>query len=121
MPRKPARPLVCVIDDDQSVREALPDLLREFGFDAVAFASARAFLSSRELDEAACLVLDVAMPGMDGPQLQVELQRRGHRIPTVFISAHSDAPLTPFLAACLRKPFTDQALLEEVMRALGRE
>src|SRR6266853_6563084 len=82
--------LVSVVDDDESVRESLPDLLRQCGFAAQAFSSAEAFLASEALGETRCLILDIAMPGMSGPDLQQELIRRRHQIPIVFITAHSD-------------------------------
>jgi FixJ family two-component response regulator len=91
------RALVCVVDDDESVREALPDLLGEFGFAAHAFASAEELLASAQLEQAECLIVDVAMPGMTGPELQMELKRRGHGIPIIFITAHSDEALRPRL------------------------
>src|SRR5437016_8618125 len=84
------RPLLSVVDDDQSVRESLPDLLREFGFAAQAFSSAEEFLGSGSMDETRCLILDVAMPGMSGPDLQSELIRRGQSIPIIFITAQRD-------------------------------
>src|SRR5215813_11072256 len=77
------RTLVSVVDDDESVREALPDLLREFGFDARAFASAEEFLGSDCIGDTKCLILDIAMPGMSGPALQHELARRQRVIPIV--------------------------------------
>ncbi|MDF3052919.1 MAG: two-component system response regulator, partial [Geminicoccaceae bacterium] len=80
--------LVTVIDDDQSVRESLPDLLRESGYEVETFSSAEEFLTSSDLGRTRCLVLDVAMPGMSGPELHRELQRRGRLIPVVFITAH---------------------------------
>ena len=115
---------VCVVDDDESVREALPDLLGELGFTAKAFASAEEFLASGQLAHAGCLVLDVAMPGMTGPELQLELKARGHRIPIVFITAHSDESLFSRLTAqgavaCLSKPFSDTELLAAVTAALS--
>ena len=79
--------LVSVVDDDESVRESLPDLLRQFGFAARAFSSAEAFLASEVVSETSCLILDVAMPGMSGPDLQLELIRRRQEIPIVFITA----------------------------------
>ena len=81
------RALVSVVDDDESVRESLPDLLRECGFAVEAFASAEAFLASACLGQTQCLLLDIAMPGMSGPDLQQELLRRRERIPIVFITA----------------------------------
>src|SRR5215813_4431744 len=83
--------LVSVVDDDESMRDALVDLLQEFGFAPLAFASAEAFLDSGQIENTACLVLDVSMPGMSGPGLKQELERRGHRIPIVFITAHAEA------------------------------
>src|SRR5262245_47013787 len=84
------RPLLPVIDDDESVRESLPDLLREFCFDARAFSSAREFLSSDYLDATRCLILDVAMPGMTGLDLQQALKRRGQETPIIFITGQKD-------------------------------
>ena len=119
-----ARPLVVVVDDDESVRESLPDLLREFGFTARAFASAEELLGSGVVDETRCLILDIAMPGMSGPDLQRELTTRGKAIPIVFITGHGDASVRPQVleqgaVECLFKPFSDTALLEAVNAALG--
>jgi FixJ family two-component response regulator len=104
------RLLVSVVDDDESVRESLPDLLAVFGFDALTFASAEAFLLSDALPKTRCLILDIAMPGMSGPDLYRELLARGHAIPTIFISAHSNEALQSDLmkrgaVMCLCKPF----------------
>jgi FixJ family two-component response regulator len=115
--------LVAVVDDDESVRESLPDLLREFGFVVHAFSSAEAFLASEAVSEASCLILDVAMPGMSGPDLQAELMRRQQDIPIVFITANGDQTVRPRLlaqgaAACLFKPFSEAALLEALNAAL---
>jgi FixJ family two-component response regulator len=115
--------LVSVVDDDESVRESLPDLLRQFGFAAEAFASAEAFLASSSLAETSCLLLDVAMPGMSGPDLQQELVRRRQTIPIVFITAHGDRALRPRLLACgavecLLKPFSETALMDAISAAL---
>jgi FixJ family two-component response regulator len=111
------RPLVSVVDDDESVRESLPDLLREFGFAAQTFASAEEFLASDRIEQTHCLILDIAMPGMSGPDLQRELTLRGERIPIVFITAHGDETVRPRLieqgaVECLIKPFSDTALRE---------
>ena len=119
----PKPSLVSVVDDDESVREALPDLLRQFGFAAEAFASAEAFLASEYVSETSCLLLDVAMPGMSGPDLQQELTRRRQKIPIVFITAYGDATVLRRLLArgavrCLVKPFSDAALLDAVGAAL---
>lgn len=117
-------PLVSVVDDDESVRESLPDLLGELGFVAETFASAEEFLESDHVDRTRCLVLDVAMPGMSGPELQDELTRRGRRIPIVVITAQQDEGirsrvLAAGAVACLFKPFSDTSLLGAVTDALG--
>jgi FixJ family two-component response regulator len=115
---------VSVVDDDESVRESLPDLLRQFGFAAQAFSSAEAFLASDVVNETSCLLLDVAMPGMSGPDLQRELTRRRRKIPIVFITAHGDESVDRRLLArgavkCLIKPFNEAILLDAVRAALG--
>lgn len=117
-------PLVAVVDDDESVRESLPDLLREFGFAARAFASAEEFLASEYVPTTKCLILDVTMPGMSGPELQRELTRRQQTIPIVFITAQGDRTIRPRLRAqgaveCLFKPFSDTALLAALNAALS--
>ena len=116
--------LVSVVDDDESVRESLPDLLREFGYAAQAFSSAEEFLASDYVGQTNCLILDIAMPGMSGPDLQRELARLRHRIPIVFITAHGDESTRPRMiqqgaVECLSKPFSDAALLEALNCALG--
>jgi FixJ family two-component response regulator len=120
------RPLVAVVDDSESVRESVPDLVQQFGFAVQAFDSAEAFLASDAVAEISCLILDVGLPGMSGPDLQQELVRRGQAIPIVFITAQGDASLRPRLlargaVACLFKPFSDTALLEALNAALGRK
>jgi len=117
------RSLVSVVDDDESVRESLPDLLRQFGFAAQAFSSAEAFLASEFVSQTDCLILDIAMVGMSGLDLQQELKRRRQAIPIVFITAHCDPRVRPRLLAlgaseCLLKPFSDEALLEALTEAL---
>jgi FixJ family two-component response regulator len=117
------RSLVSVVDDDESVRESLPDLLRQLGFAAEEFSSAEAFLASGAISETSCLVLDIAMPGMSGPELQGELARRRQNIPIVFITGHADSTVRPHLLArgaveCLVKPFSEAALLDAVQAAL---
>ena len=117
------RLLLSVIDDDESVRESLPDLLREFGFAARAFSSAEEFLASGCDAQTRCLILDVALPGMSGPELQHELRLRRREIPTVFITAQTDESIRPRLFAqgaigFLLKPFSDTALFEAVDAAL---
>jgi FixJ family two-component response regulator len=117
------RKLVSVVDDDESVREALPDLIRQFGFAAQAFSSAEAFLASDVVSETSCVILDIAMPGMSGPDLQQELRQRRSEIPIVFITANGDKTVRPRLLAqgaveCLFKPFSDTALLDALQTAL---
>jgi len=117
------RSLVSVVDDDESVRESLPDLLRQFGFAAQAFSSAEAFLASEVVNETSCLILDIAMPGMSGPDLQQELMRRRQEIPIVFITANGDTSvrsrlLTQGAVECLVKPFSETALLDALNIAL---
>jgi FixJ family two-component response regulator len=117
------RSLVSVVDDSESVRESLPDLLLHSGFDVQAFPSAEAFLESEAMSDTTCLILDVGLPGMSGPDLQHELKRRGQEIPIIFITAQGDQSLRPLLigrgaAACLFKPFSDTALLDALNVAL---
>jgi FixJ family two-component response regulator len=119
------RRVVSVVDDDESVRESLPDFLRSFGFEVRAFASAEAFLGSDNVRSTGCLILDVAMPHMTGPDLRQELARRGHDIPAVFITAQPPEQVralgaSPGVVAWLFKPFTDTAILEAVHTALSR-
>jgi FixJ family two-component response regulator len=116
------RPLVSVVDDDESVRESLPDLLRELGYSVRAFSSAEEFLTSDCVGETRCLILDIAMPGMTGPDLQQELTVRGQEIPIVFITAQADesvrtGSLERGAVECLFKPFTDTALFEALNAA----
>jgi FixJ family two-component response regulator len=116
--------LVSVVDDDESLRESLPDLLRELGFAAEAFASAEEFLTSPSLSETSCLLLDIRMPGMSGPKLQSELTRRHHSIPIIFMTAHAEETDRPRLVArgavdCLIKPFSESALSEALEAALS--
>jgi FixJ family two-component response regulator len=111
------RPLVSVVDDDASVRESLPDLLRHFGFAVRVFSSAEEFLESGIVNETRCLILDVAMPKMTGPELQQELKNRGQEIPIVFITAYEDQTVHTKLletgaVGCLFKPFSHTALRE---------
>src|SRR5262245_20929471 len=117
------RPLVAVVDDDESVRESLPDLLRVLGYGARAYASADDFLAANSIAETRCLILDIAMPGMSGPELQRELLRRGQAIPTIFITAQSAQSIPPGLLQqgaidCLFKPFSEQDLRSALDTAL---
>lgn len=115
--RATERPLLSVVDDDESVRESLPDLLREFGFAARAFSSAEEFLLSDCIEETRCLILDIAMPDMTGLDLQLELKRGGQEIPVIFITAQKDEAIREQAfkqgaVNLLYKPFSDTALLE---------
>jgi len=117
-------PLVCVVDDDESVRESLPDLLRSFGLPVRAFSSAERFLASDCVGRASCLILDVSMPGMSGPELERELKVRESGIPIVFITAHGaedgrEQILKNGAVDCLAKPFSEASLMEAVRRALS--
>jgi len=117
------RSLVSVVDDDESVRESLPDLVKEFGFAARAFSSPEEFLASDSVSQTKCLILDIAMPGMSGPDLQRELKLRGQEIPIIFITASTDKTVRPRLleqgaVECLFKPFSDTALLDALNAAL---
>lgn len=117
------RSLVSVVDDDESVRESLPHLLRKFGLIAQTFSSAEEFLASAFVSQTRCLILDVAMPGMSGPALQEELSRRQQAIPIIFITAQGDDTLRPRLleagaVECLFKPFSATALRAAVDTAL---
>ena len=118
-----ARSLVSIVDDDELVRELLPDLIREFGFSVRAFSSAEEFLASDLARPESCLIFDFAMPGMSGPDLQQELKLRGQAIPIVFITAHGDEAVRPRVLAagaveCLLKPFSDAALRKAIDDAL---
>jgi FixJ family two-component response regulator len=117
------RSLVSVVDDDDSVRESLPDLLKEFGFAVQAFNSGEAFLASGCLQQTKCLILDIAMPGMSGPEVQRELKLRHQEVPIVFITARRDDAVRSLVlkqgaAECLLKPFSETALLDAIQRAL---
>jgi FixJ family two-component response regulator len=116
-------PTIAVVDDDQSIRESLPDLLRELGFEAQAFSSAEEFLNAR-LEKFQCMILDIAMPGMSGPELQKHLKGIGYDIPIIFITARKDEVVTRGLidegaVECLYKPFTDTALHRALEVAFG--
>lgn len=117
--------MVALVDDDESVRESLPDLLREFGYSACAFSSAKAFLESGVVDMTRCLIADIAMPEMTGPELYRELQTRGRAIPIIFITAHKDETTRARLrhdgaVECLYKPFSDIELQKALDAAVGR-
>jgi FixJ family two-component response regulator len=115
--------VVAVVDDDESVRESLPGLLRTFGFSPRAYSSAEEFLASDGIGQTKCLVLDIALPGMTGLALQRELKAGGREIPIVFITAREDEvvraqALKEGAVAVLPKPFSDTALLNALKAAL---
>lgn len=119
-----ARALVSVVDDDESVRESLPDLLGVLGYDVQAFSSAEQYLASAYVEATDCLIVDVAMPGMTGPELQQELAQRRVATPIVFITARIDEEVRRSVVkrgavACLFKPFTEAALVDALQLALG--
>lgn len=106
-----------MVDDDESVRESLPDLVKELGFRAEAFESAEAFLKSDHFKHTECLILDLSMPGMDGNELAAELKAKGIAIPIIFITAnHSEAARLQMESsgaiAYLYKPFSDVELAD---------
>jgi FixJ family two-component response regulator len=114
---------ISVVDDDESLRESLEGLLKSMGYRVNVFSSAEGFLSSQALTKTNCLILDVRMPGMSGPELQQKLKTLGHRIPTIFITAHGDDDVIARVMAdgavdCLLKPFSEDALLNAIGLAL---
>jgi len=116
--------LICVVDDDESVRQALDGLLRSAGLRVATFASAEAFLGSKELQSTECLILDLRMPGMDGRELQQRLLDEGHCIPTIFVTAHGDDTsrawaLGAGAVAFMPKPFDGDVLLATIKSALS--
>ena len=120
---KNKRSLISVVDDDESIRESLPDLLKVFGFAAQTFSSAEEFLTSDRIGQSRCLILDIAMPGMTGPDLQRELKVRQQEIPIIFITAGRDESVRQRLlkegaVECLFKPFSDSDLLDALNTAL---
>ena len=120
------RSLVLVVDDDESVRESVPDLLRELGFAAHAFSSAKEFLASDYLSQTRCLILDIAMPGMTGPELQRELWLRRQEIPIVFVTGNRDETVRSRMldqgaVECLFKPLSHTALRKALKRRCAFE
>ncbi|WP_267398441.1 response regulator transcription factor [Pseudomonas sp. GM_Psu_2] len=117
--------LVHLVDDDASVRAAVEDLLASVGLDTRSYVSAADFLERARLDAPGCLVLDVRMPGMNGLDLQQELQRRGLALPIIFITGHGDIPMSvramkQGALEFLTKPFRDQDLLDAIDQALRK-
>ena len=116
--------LISVVDDDESLRESLEGLLKSLGYGVAVFSSAESFLGSDAFRKTKCLILDVRMPGMSGPELQRELISRGQRIPIIFITAHGDEDVVSQVMAdgavdCLLKPFTEASLLNAISLSLS--
>jgi FixJ family two-component response regulator len=123
---KPADPVVFVVDDDPSVRQALASLVGSVALHVECFASAAEFLHRRPTDNPSCLVLDVRMPGLSGLELQRRLAHREHRIPIIFISGHGDIPMAvramkEGAVEFLPKPFREEELLSAIRAALDRD
>jgi FixJ family two-component response regulator len=118
--------LVCVVDDDSLMRDSTVRLIHSFGFRVEGFASADEFGNSGYLEETACLILDVRMPGMDGLELQCRLSEAGEQIPIIFITAHADdqqerRAMEAGAVGFLYKPFSQESLLQAVRSALGEQ
>jgi FixJ family two-component response regulator len=119
----PAAPLISIVDDDDSLRNSLNNLIRSVGFGVQGFSSAEAFLSSNQLHDTACLILDVRMPGMSGLELQRQLVTTNCGIPIIFITSHADddartRALEAGAVDFLYKPFREEALLNAIHKAL---
>jgi FixJ family two-component response regulator len=116
--------LISVVDDDESLRESLEGLLKSLGYGVEVFSSAESFLGSDALPKTNCLILDVRMPGMSGPELQRRLMSHGQPIPIIFITAHGDEDVISQVMAdgavdCLLKPFTEDSLLNAISLSLS--
>lgn len=120
------KPIVCIVDDDESVRSAVGTLLRSVGFDSRNFASGADFLRDGIAQPISCLILDLRMKPMSGLDLQRKLNEMGSKVPVIFISAHGDddarrRALTAGSLAFFSKPFDERALLECVRQAVGAQ
>ena len=116
--------LISVVDDDESLRESLEGLLKSMGYSVKVFSSAESYLNSQALAKTKCLILDVRMPGMSGPELQRELMSRKLQIPIIFITAHGDEEMISRVMGdgavdCLLKPFSEESLLKAISLALS--
>ncbi|HYC18409.1 MAG TPA: response regulator transcription factor [Pseudolabrys sp.] len=123
--RSATLPVVFVVDDDASVREALGSLIRSIGLRVEAFASAQEFFTAKRPDAACCLILDVRLPGLSGLDFQTELTKAKIKIPIIFITGHGDIPMSVKAMKAgaiefLTKPFRDQDLLDAIQVALER-
>ncbi|MEA2723021.1 MAG: hypothetical protein QOH59_792 [Gemmatimonadales bacterium] len=118
-------PLVFVVEDDSSVREALASLIRSAGWGVEVFVSAHEFLARPKADVPSCLVLDVGLPGLSGLDLQAQMAELDHDLPIVFITGHGDIPMSVRAMKAgavefLTKPFREQDLLDGIAVALDR-
>ena len=118
-------PLISIVDDDDSLRNSLDNLIRSVGFRAQGFPSAEALLSSNQLHDTACLILDVRLPGMNGLELQRRIVAANWRIPIIFVTSHADGDaqaraLEAGAVDYLYKPFRDEQLLDAIEAALKR-
>lgn len=123
---KEATPTVYIVDDDNGVRSSIRLLMKSVGLAASPFSSAQEFLGAYRAEQPGCLVLDIRMPGMNGLELQEELNRRGAVIPVIFITGHADVPMAVEAMRhgafdFLQKPFRDQDLIDRAQRALARD
>jgi FixJ family two-component response regulator len=121
----PGVPLIAIVDDDDSLRKSLDNLIRSVGFRAQGFSSAEAFLNSTQVDDTTCLILDVRMPGMSGRDLQRQLVATNRLIPIIFVTAHADDDARAQALAAgavdfLYKPFHEEELLNAIDTALKR-
>jgi len=119
----PRIPLISVVDDDEALRSSLENLIRSVGLRAQGFSSAEAFLESNQMHEADCLILDVRMPGMSGPELQRQMVGANSDLPIIFVTAHEDndrriQALDAGAVAFLYKPFREEELLNAIDAAL---
>ncbi|WP_144578711.1 response regulator transcription factor [Agrobacterium sp. DE0009] len=124
--KEPPSPVVFIVDDDVSMREALTDLFRSMKFDVEAFDSAAAFLEKANLDRHGCLLLDVRLPGTSGLDFQMQLERVGNRMPIIFMTGFGDIPMSVRAMKAgavdfLTKPFKEQDILDAVAQAMERD
>ena len=120
----PATPLISIVDDDDSLRSSLENLIRSFGYRARGFSSAEAFLGWKQANDTACLILDVRMPGMNGLDLQSHMVRESWQLPIIFITSHADddaheRALEAGAVAFLYKPCREEDLVNAIGAALG--
>lgn len=116
---------VCIVDDDPSVRKSLANLLKSAGYCTLSFASGEAFLASTAPDAAACVLLDLRMEGMQGLEVQRQLQQAGKPIAVICMSAHNDdacvaAALQAGAGCFLSKPFSEDVLMSAITQVVGR-